>query len=794
MLTDSGRPLDLVGTDLDYLDSSRTANKPEPDNIDRGLVEHFTRFRVNPFAALHEASMFVSGTGWRGYNDVIGQRVFYAEYTAKIKKLVMASPRLQQRLHELADQRLKVEEKEGLLGNEPYNDEQNRRKRMDEIETSLSEVVETMTDKMICKMESNGFIRGAYYLCTQLLTRAYHQGIHVSDYEVGLLRSIAEQAAKEKKSLVFLPCHKSHVDYVSLQIICYRLGITLPIVVAGDNLNFPLVGSFLQHAGAMWIRRSFDGDALYTTLVQSYIDALLQNGYNLECFIEGGRSRTGKLLPPKFGILGFILDSVLSGRVDDCLICPVSTQYDKVIEVGSYVSELLGQPKAKENLSDFLSASSVVSLKLGRVDVRFHQPWSLRSFIDQQQARLPSNEPVASKRTRILRTMGYRVLANINAVSVVMPTALVGTVLLTLRGRGVGKSELVRRVDWLCARVNAKGGRVAHFHGLSTEAVVDRALDVLGAELVGVVEGLAEPTMYAVDRFELSFYRNMTIHLFIAEALVAAALYTKVKQGGGPANQKMSKDELLAYVSFLSQLFRGEFIFEVGMGLAVNLENTLKTLQAEDVVQTTCTDGVKYIELADAERQRGRENFDFYCFLIWPFIEAAWLGAVSLIGLAPPTEPSSSIWISLAKTQNNAQLLGKTLYHQGDLSYFEAVNKEALRNAYARFSEEGIILVAKGKESKKGATIQLSQEWIPQRDANTGEITLGGRLWEFTERIAACRREGKNRRDGATVSTRVLRLTMRLGEQLLKEEIASTYGADNPNPITSKQVQRRSRL
>lgn len=230
------------------------------------------------------------------------------------------------------------------------------------------------------------------------------------------------------------------------------------------------------------------------------------------------------------------------------------------------------------------------------------------------------------------------------------------------------------------------------------------------------------------------------------------------------------------------------------MGLAANLENTLKALQAEDVVQTTCTDSVEYIELTDAERQRGRENFDFYCFLIWPFVEAEWLGAVSLIGLAPPTEPSNDIWISLAKAQDNAQLLGKTLYHQGDLSYFEAVNKEALRNAYARFSEEGIILVAKGKDSKKGPTIQLSKEWIPQRNAHTGEITLGGRLWEFTERIAACRREGKNRRDGATVSTRVLRLTTRLGEQLLKEEITLTNDADSPNLIMSKQVQRRSRL
>jgi glycerol-3-phosphate O-acyltransferase len=101
---------------------------------------------------------------------------------------------------------------------------------------------------------------------------------------------VAEKAAEKKQSIVFLPCHRSHVDYVSLQLICYRLGLALPTVVAGDNLNFPIVGQFLQNAGAMYIRRSFGDDALYTTLVQSYIDTLLENGYNFECFI-GKRKR-----------------------------------------------------------------------------------------------------------------------------------------------------------------------------------------------------------------------------------------------------------------------------------------------------------------------------------------------------------------------------------------------------------------------------------------------------------------------------------------------------------------------
>lgn len=324
------------------------------------------------------------------------------------------------------------------------------------------------------------------------------------------LRAVAEKAEKNNHSIIFLPCHRSHVDYVSLQLICYRLGLALPTVVAGDNLNFPLVGPFLQHAGAMWIRRSFGDDQLYVTLVQAYIDTLLQKGFNFECFIEGGRSRIGKLLPPKFGILSFLLDSVLSGRVDDAIICPVSTQYDKVIEVDSYIRELLGTPKAKENLTGFLSARSVLSLKLGRVDVRFHEPWSLRGFIQEQRSRLdslPQQQQTelqkvydSNLRIRLLRTLGYKVLSDINDVSVVMPTSLIGTVLLTLRGQGVGKTELIRRVEWLSERVRAQGGRVAHFAGIPTSVVVQRGLDVLGPNLVGTHTGLAEETYYAVDR------------------------------------------------------------------------------------------------------------------------------------------------------------------------------------------------------------------------------------------------------------------------------------------------------
>jgi 1-acyl-sn-glycerol-3-phosphate acyltransferase len=783
--------ISILGDSVTLHPSGYTESPQHHDDHSRTLIDTMARFRESPLDFLREISLHFSATGWRGYDNVIGQPMFYTGFTEQMKARVLDSPMLRAKVTELAQKRVVVEQRDGLLAKE----DNAAWKRKQALEGSLLEVSDKIVENMICKFESKRFIRGAYYLVTQLLTRAYHQGVHVSSEEILKLRAVAKKAEEKKQSIIFLPSHRSHVDYVSLQIMCYRMGLALPTVVAGDNLNFPLVGPFLQNAGAMWIRRSFGEDQLYSTLVQTYIDTLLQCGYNFECFIEGGRSRTGKLLSPKFGILRFLLDSLLSGRVEDAIVCPVSTQYDKVIEVDSYISELLGTPKKKENLQEFLSASSILNLRLGRVDVRFHEPWSLREFVNDQYLRytdLPaqiSNKDSWSheRRQRLLHTLGYRVLSDINEVSVIMPTALVGTVLLTLRGRGVGKAELIRRVEWLCDRVRSQGGRVAHFAGLDTEIVVDRALEVLGSAMVGVVPGLPEETYYAIDRygapdqkeclpfiltflrFQLSFYRNMTIHLFILEALVCAGLYTKIKIGGGLENQCMTYQELRSEVYFLSQLFRGEFIFPPE-GLESNLAKALNGLEADQVLQIERHPGnqdkLEHILLTNTERESGRENYDFYCFLIWPFVEAAWLGAVSLLMLTPPWGQSGDVWLDIKKVQERAQLLGKTLYHQGDLSYFEAVNTETLKNAYTRFEEEGIIIVTKPRAAKLPSTIKIADDWMPSRDPTTGHVLPQGRLWQFAESISQSRREGKNRRDGMTVSKRVLHLVQVSGEAL----------------------------
>lgn len=142
---------------------------------ERNLVGHMARFREAPLDFLREVSLHVSGTGWRAYDDFIGQPIFYRGFSDQMKAAVLRTPMLKKQIEILAVQRVAFEEEQGLLGEHVLDSRKMERRQ--EIENSLREVAENWTDAMICKLESKSFIRGAYYLCTQLLTRAYHQGM-----------------------------------------------------------------------------------------------------------------------------------------------------------------------------------------------------------------------------------------------------------------------------------------------------------------------------------------------------------------------------------------------------------------------------------------------------------------------------------------------------------------------------------------------------------------------------------------------------------------------------------------
>ncbi|RHZ75921.1 hypothetical protein Glove_208g142 [Diversispora epigaea] len=747
---------------------------PKPISVngteERNLtLHHLGHFRDDPVGFMIQMRAYYQGTGWRSYKNYIGARILYEGYSEEIKERILNSERVLYMIAYLAEKQTKA-----LAQTMPNATQKVFAARKKVFETELHSVAVKMVDRLIANFNSLRFMRIFGFFTNNILVRMYHQGIHISEPEFLELRRIALIAAKNSQSLVILPCHKSHIDYLVISYIFFRLGLALPHIAAGENLDLPIIGRILKRGGAFYIRRSWGEDQLYGSVVKEYVEGLLERGHNVECFIEGTRSRTGKVLPPKLGILKIVLDCILSGRAKDCWIVPMSVQYDKVIETESYVNELLGIPKERESLWGVVTNTSILQLKWGRIDVRFAKPFSLQSYIQDQAFRRKTFDPVNDlinelHKTTLLRALGYRVLSDINSASVVMPTALVGTVILTLRGRGVGRKELIRRVEWLRTAILAKGGRVADFGDMTTGEIVDRAINVL-KDLIKERKELLEPVFYAEKRFELSYYRNQVMHLFVSEAIVSAAMYTKIKQGGAKPMQILRFDNLLDEVIFLSQLLKVEFVYQPGE-IQRNLERTLEGLK--NVFEYK--DG--YVQLTEIERSIGRENYDFYCFLIWPFIETYWLAAVSLFSMTPtnqspqPTTTTAKkiasgkpiiTWFNEHDFQNKCQLFGKTLYYQGDLSYFEAVNKETLKNAFILLEDVGIIMVNRSRDDKIQPTIALDDEYIPTRNS-VGAIEPKGKLWDLVERIGRFRREGKNRRDNATVSSRVLNLAELVG-------------------------------
>lgn len=640
------------------------------------------------------------------------------------------------------------------------------------------------------------FLRAFGASVNEMLVTMYNYGTHVRMDQVLELRRVAQEAAAKKQSIVFLPCHKSHIDYLVLSWILFRIGLAVPHIAAGDNLDMPVVGTILRKGGAFFIRRSFQGDTLYPVVMKEYIMNLLAQGYNMEMFIEGTRSRTGKLLPPKYGILKYMMTALRENRTSDILLCPVSLQYDSVIEAESYVDELLGKPKQSESLYGLVTGgSAILQLKMGRIDVRFKKPWSMREFLDQEE-KLRVGAASNELDMQMLKSLGYQVLSDINSISVIMPAAMVGTVILTMRGRGIGRSALIHGFTHLRERIIHKGYEVANFGLQSIPEIVDRALSHMKA-LIIEHKNLLEVTIEPVKMFELSFYRNQIMHIFVHEALVCAAIYTRVKLGGPTLMQCISYEDLYTNCSFISKVLRDEFVYET-TPLETNIQRSVQQMLDDHVLELSQNDGQgtatfedwkagrALLGISEQERRNGRETFDMYLFLIWPYVECYWLAAVTLLSLAPQAREARAVaplnaveqpyadspngmehvrrvpWFLYKDLLPCTQKIGNTLYRQGELSYYEAINGATLANAFSRMEQMDMLLIRKTEEKKPARLVALHPDWVPhveyiqqlaphEESAYVPDLpedqAMVGRLVTYFNQLVAFRREGKDRRN-----------------------------------------------
>ncbi|GMU42943.1 MAG: glycerol-3-phosphate 1-O-acyltransferase PlsB [Xanthomonadales bacterium] len=328
--------------------------------------------------------------------------------------------------------------------------------------------------------------------------------------------------------VIYVPSHRSHMDYLLLSYLLYRNGIVPPHIAAGVNLNLPLIGPILRRAGAFFLRRSFRANALYSTIFSEYVSQLVRQGVAIEYFIEGGRSRTGRLLPPRAGMLAMTVRGYLRERARPVMFQPVYIGYEKLIEGKSYLGELSGQPKVKESWWTLVRSLSVLRNRYGRVAVNFGESILLDDVLAahapdwRAQATGENDRPTWF--AGAVDDLAHRILENVNATADVNPVALLALVILGTPKHAIGEEDLKAHL-----RVYLDLLRELPYHGRVTHTTMSPEEIVAYGEQMGWVRRLKHPLGDVLSAegdpgVLLSYYRNNVTHVFAAVSWVACCL------------------------------------------------------------------------------------------------------------------------------------------------------------------------------------------------------------------------------------------------------------------------------
>ncbi len=370
------------------------------------------------------------------------------------------------------------------------------------------------------------FIRSSEILLSWFWSRIY-RGVEVHHFK-------QFQKIAPGHEVVYVPCHRSHIDYLLVSFILFQRGFVPPHVAAGVNLNLPVLGSFIRRGGGFFLRRSFRSQALYATVFNEYLSTLLNRGVHIEYFIEGTRSRTGRLLPPRAGMLAMTVKAFLQAPKRPVLFQPIYVGYEALVEGRSYQKELSGSAKRKESWWDLItSVFSILRRNYGQVNVSFGQPILLSELLDQHHPdwqQLPADEPPkASMLNPVVDDVAQRIMVNINRCAHVNPVNLLSISLLATRQRALDEQDLSDLLNL--------------YLELLPEVPYSESITITEKDPAGIIQYGMELGILTRQEHELgniihaepkqavllSYYRNNIAHLIAVPSLIASCfLHTQV--------------------------------------------------------------------------------------------------------------------------------------------------------------------------------------------------------------------------------------------------------------------------
>ena len=579
--------------------------------------------------------------------------------TRQMKSIIFNSPRIQQKILELSTK--------------------DPNKKPADVVRELNWQAHHILNTMICDLRMPIVKMFAWAL--RKFWRVIYEKLVVDQNAIQSFKKFVNEI---KGPIIVAPTHRSYIDFLIVSYVFFAYKIKVPYIAASkDFMQLTMINHVLRMSGAFFVQKT-SGEGLYMDILTEYIQQLLRDSHLLEFFIEGTRSRSGKCLPPKLGLMSICTDTFFNSQVPDIHFLPVSINYERVLEGETFPMELVGENKVNESLTHLMSYLKILRQNMGKIFFVLGEPISLKDFSEKMQA--PPKQVTLALANEIV----YKLQENI----VVMATAIVSAILLMHR-RVIAEDEIIKKVEWIRDEIEARKVRVGGIDSGGSQIAVRNALGHLGHVIIHRKD-LFQPSVCVNSDYKsillLSYYRNSLAHVFAPEALIICTLYSFGEIIAW--DEGILPSRLLEETSFLSSMLEFEFINRNPIHERANILKNIEFLLKRETLQMV-NDKIRINKSAEMAST-------FLCSLVWSVVDTYW-GTLTFCSAFHRRQA-----IQIEKLQESIQWFLENMYKERTISFYESCSQENISNALNSFEHKGILK----RETSNSKMINLSEQYM----------------------------------------------------------------------------------